>query len=111
MTTDRISAALALLAPHILTIQEPYEIRAILEDLYDGAQDDLLESLRSAQDAAEVWGVSERRARAHIARLHAKYGIGRQFGGSWLVRQGIIERYPPGPPGRPQLIDPQPTKK
>lgn len=95
MNNDRISAALGLLAPHLLTPQDPLYIRSVLEDLHDGAQDDLLASLRSAQDAAAAWGVTDRRARAYIARLNQKYGIGRQFGGSWLLRQGDIERYPP----------------
>lgn len=95
MDNDRIGVALGLLAPHLLTPQDPLYIRSILEDLYDGGQDDLLESLRSAQDAAVAWGVSDRRARAHITRLHEKYGIGRQFGGSWLLRQQDIDSYPP----------------
>lgn len=94
-SNDRINAVLALLAPHLVTIQEPYYFRQLLEGLYDDAQDDLLESLRSAQDAAQAWGVSDRRARAHIARLHEKYGIGQQFGGSWLIRREDIERHPP----------------
>lgn len=95
MSTDRISTALALLAPHLLTIQDPLYIRSILEDLHDGAQDDILASLRSSQDAATAWGVSHSRARARIAQLHERYEIGRQFGGSWLIRQEDIDHHPP----------------
>jgi len=94
MTTDRIDAALALLAPH-LSATDPLEVRAIVEDLHDSAQDDLLASLRGASDAAQAWGVSQRRAVAHIARLHNKYGIGRQVGGAWVLRQVDIERHRP----------------
>jgi len=39
--------------------------------------------------------VSQRRAVAHIARLHNKYGIGRQVGGAWVLRQVDIERHRP----------------
>lgn len=95
MTTDRIDAALALLAPHILSPQDPLYFRAVLEDLHDSAQDDLLASLRGANEAAQAWGVSQRRAVAHIARLHNKYGIGRQVGGAWVLRQVDIERHRP----------------
>src|SRR5689334_4648115 len=93
--THRIEAALALLAPHLLTIQEPTYFRAILEDLYDGAQDDLLADLISAEQAAAIWGVTDRRARAHILRLHEKYGIGRQLGGAWVLRRAHAEHYKP----------------
>lgn len=68
---DRIDAALAELAPHILSPQDPLYFRAVLEDLHDGAQDDLLASLRGARDAAAEWNVTLRRASAHIARLHS----------------------------------------
>jgi len=92
---DRVRAALDLLAPHLVTIQSPMYFRELLDDLYDGAQDDLLEELRDASQAAAAWGVTERRARAHIARLHAKYGIGRQIGGARVIRQAHIDRYRP----------------
>jgi len=93
--TDRIDAALALLAPHLLSPQDPLYFRAVLEELYDAAQDDLLASLRGASDAAQAWGVSQRRAVAHIARLHQKYGIGRQVGGAWVLRQADIDTHRP----------------
>lgn len=95
MHNDRIDAALALLAPHLLSPQDPLYFRAVLEELHDGAQDDLLASLRGAHDAAQAWGVTPRRAQAHIARLHDTCGIGRLIGGAWVLRQSDIERHQP----------------
>lgn len=95
MSNDRIDAALAQLAPHLCTIQEPMYFRELLETLYDGAQDDLLADLISAEQAAAIWDVTDRRARAHIARLHEKYGIGRQLGGAWVIRRAHAESHAP----------------
>jgi len=93
---DRISAALSKLAPHLITIQEPLYFRAILEDLYDGAQDDLLSDLITTTEAAAVWGVTRARAAVHIARLHEKYGIGRQVSsGAWILRRAHVTSNPP----------------
>lgn len=92
---DRIERALALL-PGLLFQDDGYGARSLLEELYDGAQDDLLTDLCSAAQAAAIWGVSDRRARAHLARLHDKYGIGRQLSdGTWLVRRAHVEAHPP----------------
>src|SRR5262245_18779779 len=91
--SSRIDAALALLAPHLLTTQEPHSIRSLLEDLYDGAQDDLMNDLIDTNQAAAIWDVTERRASAHILRLHEKYGIGRQLGGAWVLRRAHAEAY------------------
>lgn len=95
MSNDRIARALTLLTPHLVTIQEPMYFRSLLEDLYDSAQDALLADLISAEQAAVVWGVVPRRARAHISRLHEKYGYGRQLGGMWIIRRAHVEKNPP----------------
>lgn len=94
MYNDRIESALTAL-PSVVFRQDTLGLRALIEDLYDGAQDDLLNDLCSPEQAAARWDVGERRARAHIARLHEKYGIGRQFGGTWLLKRQDIERHPP----------------
>lgn len=91
MLNDRIERALD--AIHASTSR--IEARAILEELYDAAQNDLWDSLCSAEDAAQAWNVGPRRARAHIARLNQRYAVGAQIGGSWIVRQADVERYPP----------------
>lgn len=105
MSNDRINTVLALLAPHIVSVQEPLYFRSLLEDLHDGAQDDLMSDLRDTRDAAQAWGVSLRRAAAHITRLHTRYGIARQLGGAWVLRRQDIEAHRPDqrfrPPPRP----------
>lgn len=92
---DRIERALALL-PGLLFQDDGHGARALLEELYDAGADDLLADLCATPQAAAAWGVSERRARAHLARLHDKHGIGRQLSdGTWLVRRAHIEAHPP----------------
>jgi hypothetical protein len=94
MINDRIDRALTAL-PALVFQHDTLGLRSLLEELHDGAQDDLLADLCSVETAAARWDVSDRRARAHIARLHEKYGIGRQFGGTWLLRRRDIEAHPP----------------
>jgi hypothetical protein len=83
---DPITAALGHLAPHLVTI-DPLVARAILEDLYDAGQDDLLADLISTAECAALWGVTRQRAAAHIAHLHGKYGYGRLVGSVWVIRR------------------------
>lgn len=94
MSNDRIERAMGVL-PSLVFQQDTLGLRSLLEDMYESAQDDLLSDLCSVETAAARWNVSDRRARAHIARLHDKYGIGLQFGGTWLLRRRDIERNPP----------------
>lgn len=56
-------------------------------------------SVRSAEDAAESWDVSVRRAQAHIAYLHERHAVGARIGRAWFLTEEEIERYRPGPPG------------
>lgn len=93
-SNKRIEGVLAAL-PSLLFAGDQIGMRCLLEEFYEGAQTDLLGELRGAEQAAAVWEVTDRRARAHIARLHEKYGIGQQFGGSWLLRRQDIEQHPP----------------
>jgi hypothetical protein len=92
--SDRIEQALAAL-PALTFQQDTLGLRSLLEDLYDGAQDDLLAELCGVEYAAARWEVTDRRARAHIARLHAKYGIGQQIGGAWLLRRSDVDAHRP----------------
>lgn len=97
-----IDAALAELAPHILTPQEPLVIREILETLHDSAQDELLADLIDSKQAAELWRVTERHARRIIAQLHETNGYGRQLGGTWIIRRAHAALHQPRPAGRPK---------
>lgn len=93
--TNRIDAALALLAPHLCTVQEPLYFRSLLEDVYDGAQDDLLSDLIDADQVASLLSVSRRRANAYIAALHQRYGYGKRLGGAWIIRRAHVTAHPP----------------
>lgn len=95
---DRIERVLAALT----AARDPLEVRAIVEDLYDTAQDDLLGQLHDAERAADAWQVSRRRANAHITHIHRQHGVGTRIGGALLLRQSEIEKYRPrASAGRP----------
>lgn len=51
--------------------------------------------IRTSDEMAEVWGVSKRRAQAHIAKLHDRFGVGRKVGRDWLLSADEAERHPP----------------
>lgn len=56
----------------------------------------------TSDEAAKMWGVTVRRAQAHIATLHARFGVGRKVGRDWLLSADEAERHPPRPgAGRP----------
>jgi hypothetical protein len=101
VSNDRIERALALL-PAFLTQQDIFGARALLEEIYDAGQDDLMNDLCDTQDAARAWAVTPRRANAHITKLHEKYGIGRQLGGAWVLRRQDIEEHRPDQRFRPK---------
>lgn len=46
-----------------------------------------LMGLMTADDVAEHFQISPRRARALIANRHERFGVGMQFGNSWLVHR------------------------
>jgi len=94
MTNDRIERALAAL-PGLLLQGDGHGARALLEELYDAAQDDLMRDLCGAKQAAARWGVTERRAVAHITRLHEKHGVGARIGTVWVIRRAHVEAHPP----------------
>lgn len=94
MSNDRIERVLMAL-PALLSTQDIFGARSLLEEIYDGAQDDLMADLCDTQDAARAWAVTPRRANAHIVRLHERYGVGRQLGGAWVLRRQDIEAHRP----------------
>lgn len=61
-------------------------------------------SLMTAQDVADVLGISPRRVRARARVLHERFAIGWQVPGTnaWLFRPEEIESLRPGPSGRPK---------
>lgn len=94
MMQERVEGALAAI-PALLQQQDVLGLRSLLEDLYEAGEADALQQLRSVEQAAEAWGVSLRRARAHIAAQHAKFGVGRRLGGGWVLRASEIEGFAP----------------
>lgn len=72
------------------------------------ARSETLLSIRGAEEAAEAWGVSVRRAQAHIAWLNERRGIGARIGRAWLITEDEIARHRPGPPGRPATDNEEP---
>lgn len=50
---------------------------------------------RTSDEAAKMWGVTVRRAQAHIALLNARFGVGRKVGRDWLLSADEAERHPP----------------
>lgn len=61
----------------------------------------ILLNLKTIQDVAETYGISERRARALAAERHARFGIGYQVPGTraWLFQPEEIASLAPGPQG------------
>ena len=86
ITEVRLRAALDVMAQRVATATRAYELLNIL----DTAQ------------LAELWGVSERRVRAHVATLHDRFGFGREVHGRWMMTAEEAESHRPGPPGRPR---------
>lgn len=86
ITETRLRSALDALATRIASYTRSYELLGI----------------RTSDEMAEEWGVTVRRAQAHIATLHARFGVGRKVGRDWLLSADEAERHPPRPgAGRP----------
>ena len=92
-----IDAVIHELTPYLPVARQDTltNVRAILDVLVDGVEQSTIDQLRNAADAASAWGVSERRARAYIATLHQRFGIGKLVGGAWVLLQRHIETFPP----------------
>ena len=61
----------------------------------------LFNLLTADQAAAEI-GVSPRRMRAIIKARHERFGVGMQFGKSWLIHRDELESLKPGEQGYPK---------
>ncbi len=78
VTEPRLRQALTVLAQRIASNTRAYELLGI----------------RTAEELADEWNVSRRRAQAFIATLHERWGVGRKIGNMWC-------HPPPGPAGPP----------
>lgn len=79
VTEIRLRTALDTLATRIANHTRAYELLGI----------------RTSDEMAEEWGVSKRRAQAHIATLNMRFGVGRKVGRDWLLSADEAERHPP----------------
>lgn len=61
------------------------------------------EHLRTIPQLAQEWGVSIRRAQAHVKHLHTKLGVGRKLGNIWVLSEAeTLDHRPAESPGRPK---------
>lgn len=72
------------------------EILRSLEKLYETAQQELIQELRTTNQAAEAWNITPEHAAEYITQLHERYGAGFQLGGSWIIRQSDIDAHAHG---------------
>ncbi len=86
VTEPRLRQALTVLAQRIASNTRAYELLGI----------------RTAEELAEEWGVSRRRAQAFIATLHERWGVGRKIGNMWCLSADEATTHRPAQPGRPR---------
>lgn len=86
VTEHRLQHALEQLAQRVASHTRSYELL----------------NLKASAEIAEVWGVSVRRVRSHVASLHERWGVGMKAGNEWLLSADEIEQHKPGTPGRPR---------
>lgn len=87
ITETRLRAAMDALVKRIATHTRAYELL----------------SLKDSSELAAEWNVSGRRARAHIAMLHDRWGVGRRVGSAWMLSADEAESHRPAAnAGRPK---------
>ena len=86
VTEPRLRQALTVLAQRIASNTRAYELLGI----------------RTAEELADEWNVSRRRAQAFIATLHERWGVGRKIGNIWCLSADEAVTHRPTRPGRPR---------
>ena len=79
VTEVRLRSALDTLAQRVASASRAYELLGV----------------RTSEEMAEEWGVSERQSQAFIATLHERLGVGRNIGGTWVLSAAEAESYKP----------------
>ena len=64
-----------------------HHLETIATVAFQEGRNQALLGLMTAEDVAEHFDISPRRARALIANRHERFGVGMQFGNSWLVHR------------------------
>lgn len=106
---QRIDSLIAALLPNGAGTLSAQRLRTALEQVgavaWSQGWSAALLGLRTLSDAAEAWGVSRQRAHQRITRLHQQHAVGLRVHDTWLLTTDEIERYRPGPVGRPRRTD------
>lgn len=89
VTEPRLRQALTVLTQRIASNTRAYELLGI----------------RTAEELANEWGVSRRRAQAYIATLHDPWGVGRKIGNTWCRSAEEAATHRPAQPGRPRKAE------
>lgn len=61
-----------------------------------------LSGIMTADQVAEIVGVSPRRIRAILKTRHDRFGTGRQIGSTWTIHIDELDNVRPGPEGWPK---------
>ena len=79
-------------APHT---RVRHHLEQVAQVAYREGRNDALLGLMTAEDVAEHFQISPRRARALIANRHGRFGTGMRFGNSWLVHRDDLDTLQP----------------
>ena len=72
-----------------------HQLNEVARRAYTIGRSDALLGLMTADDVAEHFRISARRARALIANRHERFRIGMRFGSSWLVHRDELASLAP----------------
>jgi len=99
IVTRQIQQALDALFPHgegrVGRGRVAHQIEQVAQRAYTVGRSDALLGLMTAEDVAEHFQISARRARALIANRHERFSIGMRFGSSWLVHRDDLDSLAP----------------
>ena len=80
-------------------------IRSILTKLQHSSASNTrayeLLGLRTSDELAQLWAVTNRRVAAHCKMLHEQWGIGRKIGKSWVLSADEADHHRPTKAGAP----------
>ena len=99
ITEQRIEQALATMFPHgegrTTRPRVEHHLRQVAQVAFREGKSYALMGLMTAQDVADHFDISVRRARALIANRHERFGTGMQVGKQWLVHRDELDQLAP----------------
>jgi len=78
-----------------------HHLETVATVAYQEGRNQALLGLMTAEDVAEHFDISPRRARALIQNRHERFGVGMRFGNSWLVSRDELQSLEPDEKYRP----------